>query len=117
MRSRTAAAPPPPEVLRHRRPASQRTTGDAGCACGCLSPGDLSPDLDRLEPGIAPVDYKDAKALLHARLDVVGVRRVAAWNVELLARREHLLNRRLPALRVERALAARVRGGEHAAQR
>src|SRR5690349_6118703 len=60
------------------------------------APGCLATDVDGLEPGIAPLHDEDAEALLHARLDVVRVRRVAARHVELFARRQHLLDRVLP---------------------
>src|SRR4029453_17376455 len=77
---------------------------------------DLSADVDGLEPLLAPVDHEHAEALLHAGLDVRRGRGIAARHVELLARREHLLDRRFPALRVEYALTVRVGRGEDPAK-
>ncbi len=78
---------------------------------------DLPSDVHRLEPLLAPADDEYAEALLHARLDVVRRRRIAARHVELLTRREHLLNRRFPPLLVEDALPIGVRRREHTAKR
>src|SRR5678816_4878467 len=66
---------------------------------------DAAADVDRPEALLTPADDEDAETLLHARLDVVRRRRIAARHVELLARREHLLNRRLPPFLVDDALS------------
>src|SRR5215203_1554221 len=58
--------------------------------------GGLLSDLDGLETGVTPVHHEHAEALFHARFDVVGRGGVAARHIELLAGRQHLLNRRFP---------------------
>src|SRR4051812_32658783 len=84
---------------------------------GRLAASGLPSEIDRLEAGVAPIHHEDAEALLHPRLDVVRVRRKPARHLEFLARREHLLNRILPARLIEHALALLVGGREDAAQR
>src|SRR5438045_4018635 len=73
-----------------------------------IASGDLPSDVDRLEPLLSPVDYENAKPLLHPRFDVGRVGGITARHVELLARREYLLDRRFPTRGVEHPLAARV---------
>src|SRR5881394_907125 len=82
-----------------------------------LPAGRLLPDVHGFEPLLAPVDHEDAEALAHALFDVVRRRRIAARDVELLARREHLLDGRFPTRGIEHALARRIDGRENAAQR
>src|SRR5207247_794439 len=80
---------------------------DQRSAVGCRlsAPGRLAADVDGFESRVAPVHDEDAEALLHPRLDVAGVRRIAARDLELLARGEHLLNRVLVRAGVDDALA------------
>src|SRR5690242_5663750 len=78
---------------------------------------DPAADVDGFEALLTPVHDEDAEPLAHAHLDVIRRRRIPARDTELLARREHLLDRGLPPLFVERALSVRVGGREDAAQR
>src|SRR6266536_1260812 len=72
---------------------------------GRLAASGLASKVDGLETSVAPVHDEDAEALLHAHLDVVGVRGKAARHFEFLARREHLLDGVLPTRLIEHALA------------
>src|SRR5262249_30055373 len=54
------------------------TTSVVISAIGGAAAGGFLPDVDRLEPGVAPVHHEHTEALLHARLDVSRVRRIAA---------------------------------------
>ena len=58
-----------------------------------LTTSDSAPDVQGPETGLAPVHDEHAEALLHPRLDVARVCRVAARHVEFLARGQHLLDR------------------------
>src|SRR4029079_17158292 len=112
-----------PLLLRRRR----RGDGErpAGGACGLphrsltmrLSGADAAADVDGAETGLAPVHDEHAEALLHARLDVLVGRGVAAGNVDLLARGEHLLDGGFPALLVAGRPAVGADRREDAAQR
>src|SRR5205807_3241954 len=73
--------------------------------------------FDRLETSVAPVHDEHAEALLHAHLDVAGICWISARDVKLLARGQHLLNRVLPRVGVEDALAGGARRRKYPAQR
>src|SRR5690606_25721241 len=79
--------------------------------------GDRPAELDRLEARVAPVHHEDVEALRHAALDVVGTRGEAAQELELLAGVRDGLDRGLPGLLVEDALAVRALGREDAPER
>src|SRR5690606_17076252 len=99
----TGDAPPyPPLAGRFRpflgpqSPARREPRESLGCP-----PRPPPPQFHGPESRLAPVHDEHAEALLHAHLDVVLGGWVAARHAELLARRQHLLDRVLPALLIE----------------